>query len=1858
MATANNNLTTNFNVDPYYDDYDETKNFHRVLYRPGFAVQARELTQQQTILQNQIHRFGNHIFKDGSEVTGTSEVLDQTAVFRLKSSYAGAAIDVSTFDGKYARTRTSEKLFKVKKVVAAVGGDYDLIFAQYLQEANTVTIASPREVSNNEVIDFSSSFINSNTGLFFSNSGIAQIITTAQGSAAKLPATAGFLYAIDESVYYHKGLFIRAPSQSVVVAANTSHQISIGFTSTETLVSSDDDSTLTDPARGSYNYAAPGADRLKVELTLTTKAVSDIASPPLTSNNFFEVARVLNGTFARKRPDADYNILGDVLAQRTFEESGHYTVDGFDLTIANTSASTANLIAQFTPGTAYVKGYRVFTPNVTSVEFAKSRATESATEQKITAYYGNYVVANTFTTGLFGFNDRVELHSNTTPTSATKIGEAHVRNVEYLSGSSDQRKYKLFLYDININATDNKVFNNVKSVIKGTHSSYTAFAAIHSDSITSFNKIGNITSGSTTVDLTSGVAGVKVGQVIENNAFAANTIVSAISFDSITLSNQATVSNTASTISFRSVKLTDKDYNTSLFAMPHINIANTVNVDYKFKRKFAAVSFTSGSATIQTLGGSERFSSGTGDLANENFIVVVKSGGAGTISTGENVDMTAGSRSVTVPTPTPGNPASATIDVDEASFNGTADIYAAIDVTADTRRAKTRQSGTTKTIVGGYPVNGTKLSLGYADGIKLNAVYEGNSTFVSANTVRYASNVSVVTDKFTFNGGQRDNFYDHATIELKPGYTANSNHLLVDFDYYSHGGGLGYFSDKSYPDYNLIPTYRDSKGEEINLRDVLDFRPTRSSNTSSNTYSSSKIFDNHQIVDSQTFEVEADYSYYKKVVHKISLDQNGSFIVTSGASALNYPPVPATSGDTMLLATISVNPYTYDETDLKIELSDNSRYTMRDIGALETRIENLEYYTSLNLLESQVASTQFLDDNGEARYKNGFIVDSFTGHSVGDVFDTNYKVSVDRQNQILRPKFTSDSAPLTADAGATLTNTGGLVTVPYTEGVYVSQTIASGTINVNPFQVVVFTGLLKVTPDRDIWVDNISTPTVVDNFQGQLDHFKYLKSQVGTDYGNWQVNSRSGENQYLRGSKGDKKYVPGSPISAYVTTTVKSRTVTKNSLQLTNSISYQYMRSRKVNFTVEGCRPNTRIFVFMAGKNITDHAATTSYASTRVEQVLYDASPSQKEIITDANGSASGYFWVPNYKRTLTQAAYAADNTALPKIDLSNVLSHGIQIPVGTVDVMVSDKIINPENSTTFATATFTAAGTQKTYKLVTKKLNPQSVTKKTVSDFVHEQATQTEVNRRMVGIPSFNPFDINNSLHLALANIVYNKYINGEQINRKPDPAGYIYWITNFLAGAYAEGPAGTDTYDPDAGTYPTTSAHFSSTAPGVLNMLLGMDQAALYNSKTVPCDWGMDPLAQTFSVGSEFHPHGIFLTSVDVFMSTKDTTGLPLRVEIRPTVNGFPSAEEIVPGSQVAVNPDSINANPTTPTATNIAFDSPVYLEPGDYAIVLLTDSLEYNTFICTVGEDRLDGTGVITLQPTLGSLFKSQNAKTWTPQQESDLCFRLNQAQFTTGSDFSITMSANNVGRVSYNASANTSGEYDLASIVMTKNDTFVPTTATYQIKTKTKGGSVGSFVNVLTNQDLYFDASKEISTNADLQVKATFATSDADVSPFFRLDQSGVSLVKNIINPSPTGTFVAETTASDSYASAKYITRKVTLGDGLSAKSLKVFVDQNMPKGSSIEVYYRVINNEDIDNFEDRPYVLMTRRQASTTVNQDVFTYNEYEYYADDISYTKSGISYDEFDAFSIKIVMYADNTAAAPTCRNFRAIALA
>ena len=87
-------INTNFNANPYYDDYDEDKKFLRMLFKPGYAVQARELTQLQTILQKQVERFGNHVFKNGSVVTGGTTYLQDATYLKLDSTYAGSATQV------------------------------------------------------------------------------------------------------------------------------------------------------------------------------------------------------------------------------------------------------------------------------------------------------------------------------------------------------------------------------------------------------------------------------------------------------------------------------------------------------------------------------------------------------------------------------------------------------------------------------------------------------------------------------------------------------------------------------------------------------------------------------------------------------------------------------------------------------------------------------------------------------------------------------------------------------------------------------------------------------------------------------------------------------------------------------------------------------------------------------------------------------------------------------------------------------------------------------------------------------------------------------------------------------------------------------------------------------------------------------------------------------------------------------------------------------------------------------------------------------------------------------------------------------------------------------------------------------------------------------------------------------------------------------------------------------------------------------------------------------------------------------------------------------------------------------------
>ena len=164
---------------------------------------------------------------------------------------------------------------------------------------------------------------------------------------------------------------------------------------------------------------------------------------------------------------------------------------------------------------------------------------------------------------------------------------------------------------------------------------------------------------------------------------------------------------------------------------------------------------------------------------------------------------------------------------------------------------------------------------------------------------------------------------------------------------------------------------------------------------------------------------------------------------------------------------------------------------MRDIGGLHKRIESMEYYTQLSLLESNAQSLQIQDADGFDRFKNGFFVDNFTGHNIGDVTDEDYSISMDMAKGELRPSHHMDNANL-VESDSALANstamtdsirttngyqkTGDLLTLPYTEVTEIEQQYASTTVNLNPYDTISFVGNVVIDPDQDDWFETETLP--------------------------------------------------------------------------------------------------------------------------------------------------------------------------------------------------------------------------------------------------------------------------------------------------------------------------------------------------------------------------------------------------------------------------------------------------------------------------------------------------------------------------------------------------------------------------------------------------------------------------------------------------------------------------------------------------------------------------------------------------------------------------------------------------------------
>lgn len=413
-----------FNIDPYYDDFEQNaldNNYMRVLFKPGKAVQARELTQIQSILQNQIKQFGDHIFQDGSPVIGGNLTLDNKVKFlKLLESFGGTDIDIEEFDRKVIRNDAGTVQAKVLTTYFPPDGVPTLLV---------------KYITGNEFADGETLRVAAAT-----DAAQAQLV----GSSANGSAT---VVSINEGVFYVDGFFVKVADQTAVVSAySTTANVKIGLEISDDIVDSEIDTTLLDPAQSSFNYQAPGADRYQFNLSLSTRPLDTVVDEA----QFFELMRVENGAITKQVKYPIYAELEKTLARRTFDESGDYTVRAFRASIQDASDAN-NYTISIEPGKAYVKGFEFETIGTLKITAPKPRGAsdvKSLVDTDVDVSYGNFLYVTSLRGTSNGFInvaslEKVDIHAgyssciftNETGPSAnafiyanTKIGTARVKN--------------------------------------------------------------------------------------------------------------------------------------------------------------------------------------------------------------------------------------------------------------------------------------------------------------------------------------------------------------------------------------------------------------------------------------------------------------------------------------------------------------------------------------------------------------------------------------------------------------------------------------------------------------------------------------------------------------------------------------------------------------------------------------------------------------------------------------------------------------------------------------------------------------------------------------------------------------------------------------------------------------------------------------------------------------------------------------------------------------------------------------------------------------------------------------------------------------------------------------------------------------------------------------------------------------------------------------------------------------------------------------------------------------------------------------------------------------------------------------
>ena len=912
-----------------------------------------------------------------------------------------------------------------------------------------------------------------------------------------------------------------------------------------------------------------------------------------------------------------------------------------------------------------------------------------------------------------------------------------------------------------------------------------------------------------------------------------------------------------------------------------------------------------------------------------------------------------------------------------------------------------------------------------------------------------------IRNNFEFDPGQRLDYVDFSALVRKEGTEAPTRRITVVYN--------NFVIDESDPgDFVTVNSYeRKLYGSVIPFingipaSDVIDLRPRVTSTIAgkapwefeARVFNAGTSSSSHIVAKDKSFNLS--YEYYLGRIDKLFLSKEGIFTLSQGVPS-ELPKLPNTIDNALEVATIAIPPYLFDTANVSLSLAKHKRYRMKDINVIENRLKNVEYYTSLSLLEVETSNMSLRDPQTNLeRFKSGFFVDNFKSVTGGDVTSGNFRASVDAAAGRLRPQHYTTSIDLllgseaivgaatssnpsadyrfVEDLGDTnVKRIGDVVCLNYSDTIYLENNFATRIENVNPFAVVNWIGQVELNPGTDTWIETRRTTATYD-IEGSFNSTMGITgadSNTGlspVDWGSWETTwtgssidtgpslfSRTDTEVTGRSTKRGKfQKMRGIPITTttnFLDTTFdfKEQTTTTTTNQTREGIQFRVgerfdttslgdkvvnteviatMRSRNIEFICRRLKPNTRLYPFF------DNIDMQKYVVPKlVEITMVSGTFGAGEIVEGSRANTTndairfrlanqnhkyGPYNNPSqvYKQNPYDPASSISSTYSSTTTLLNVDTAALELQSasGFYGYITTGMKLVGQSSGAIATVTAIRLITDKAGSLIGSLFLPDPT------------------------VPSAPIFNTGTKT-FTLSSSPVNSTISGFT-----DSSGEATFTSS---GTLQTVESSTlRTRNADVQRIPQSADRTLTDESSRLVI-----ENTFANRSTTQTRW-VDPLAQSFEVPDI---NGVFLTKCDVYFQAKDTNQLPVTLQVRTLQTGLPT-QEILPFGECILDPDEVILSADGSKPTTFTFPAPVYCEGGgEFALVLLSASNEYFVYISRMGEEDITTVNaadsekiIVSQQPLLGSLFKSQNGATWDPSQLEDLKFNLYRANFTSTS-----------------------------------------------------------------------------------------------------------------------------------------------------------------------------------------------------------------------------------------------------------------